>query len=220
MLEGLFETKRREIAEVLTMLEKEMPTSFFDIQVHLLVHLVDEVKLAGVVSSRWMFFVERYMKTLKDFVRQRAQPEASMAEGWLVYESMHYINEYLSMVDSNIPLFWDEKEDEKIDGEVLQGVGKEFSLSEDMRDAINTFILFNHEKTLKWIELFEEEKSRNASQQRKKQRTRNTKCSTHWLCKKLKEAQLQGKRVSKEELDIAMGCDWKVISTYNHIFLI
>ena len=74
MSEGLFEEKKREIAEIMTLLEKEMPTSFFDIQVHLLVHLVDEVKIVGVVSSRWMFFVERYMKTLKDFVRQRAQP--------------------------------------------------------------------------------------------------------------------------------------------------
>ena len=81
MPEGLFDTKRREIVEVLTMLEKEMATSFFNIQVHFLVHLCDEVKLVGVVSSRWMFFVERYMKTLKDFVSQRDQPKASMAEG-------------------------------------------------------------------------------------------------------------------------------------------
>ena len=101
-----------------------MPTSFFDIQVHLLVHLVDEIKVVGVVSSRWMFFVERYMKTLKDFVHQRAQPKASMAKGWLVYESMHYITKYLSMVDSCSPRLWAENEDEKMDGEVLQGVGK------------------------------------------------------------------------------------------------
>ena len=67
-----------------------------------------------------------------------------------------------------------------------------------MCDDINTFILYNHEKTIKWNKLFEEEKSHNASKQRKKKRTRNTKCSTDWLCKKLKEAQLQGKRVSKE----------------------
>ena len=146
MSEGLFEEKKREIVEILTLLEKEMPTSLFDIQVHLLVHLVDEVKVAGVVSSRWMFFVERYMKTLKDFVRQRAQPEASMAEGWLVYESMHYITKYLSIVDSCSPCLWIENEDEKMDGEVLQGVGKEFTLSKDMCDAIDTFILYNHEK--------------------------------------------------------------------------
>ena len=217
MSEGLFEEKKREIVEIMTMLEKEMPTSFFDIQVHLLVHLVDEVKLTGVVSSRWMFFVERYMKTLKDFVRQRAQPEASMAEGWLVYESMHYITEYLSMVDSCSPHLWDENEDEKMDGEVLQGVGKEFMLSEDMRDAINTFILYNHEKTIKWIDLFEEEKIQSVTQQRKKQRTRNTKCCIDWLSKKLKEARNKRERISKEEFDIAMGCDWKVIFIYHNI---
>ena len=47
-----------------------------------------------------------------------------MVEVCLVYESMHYITEYLSMVDSNSPHLWDDKEDEKIDGEVLEGVGK------------------------------------------------------------------------------------------------
>jgi hypothetical protein len=80
-----------------------------------------------------------------------------------------------------------------------------------MRDAINTFILYDHEKTIKWIELFEEEKRRNASRQRKNQWTRNTKFSIDWLCKKLKEAQLQGKHVSEQEYDIAMRSDWKVI---------
>ena len=74
MSKGLFEEKKREIAKIMTLLKKEMATSFYDVQVHLLVHLVDEVKVAGVVFGRWMFFVERYMKTLKDFVRQRAQP--------------------------------------------------------------------------------------------------------------------------------------------------
>ena len=49
------------------------------------------------------------MKTLKDFVHQRAQLELFMAEGWLVYEYMHYITEYLSMVD--LGNLWDEIED-------------------------------------------------------------------------------------------------------------
>ena len=77
------------------------------------------------------------------------------------------------MVDSNNPGLWDENEDEKMDGEVLQGVGKEFMLSEEMRDAINTFILYNHERTIKWINLFEEEKMKSERKQRKMGRTRN-----------------------------------------------
>ena len=56
---------------------------------------MDEVALAGVVHARWMFFLECFMKTLKGFVRQRARPEASMVEGWLVQESMAHIVEFL-----------------------------------------------------------------------------------------------------------------------------
>lgn len=82
-------------AEVLCMLEKYFPTSILTIQVHLMVHLVHEIKIAGVVHSRGMFFLEIFMKTLKGFVRQRARPEGSMAEGWLVQESLVYISEFL-----------------------------------------------------------------------------------------------------------------------------
>ena len=48
--------------ETVCMLEKFFPTSILTIQVHLLVHIVDEVAIAGVVHSRWMLFLERFMK--------------------------------------------------------------------------------------------------------------------------------------------------------------
>ena len=40
---------RQEIVEIFCMFEKELPTSFMDLQVHLLIHLVDEVELVRVV---------------------------------------------------------------------------------------------------------------------------------------------------------------------------
>ena len=55
------------IVEIICMFENELPTSFMDLQVHLLIHLVDEVELVGVVSCHWMFFIERYMKKLNGF---------------------------------------------------------------------------------------------------------------------------------------------------------
>lgn len=58
----------QEIYEIVCMFEKELPASFIDLQVHLLIHLVDEAKLVDVVSYHWMFFLERYMKKLKGFV--------------------------------------------------------------------------------------------------------------------------------------------------------
>ena len=81
--------------EIVCMFEKELPTSFMDLQVHLLIHLFYEVKLVGVVSSHWMFFLERYMKKLKGFIRQMEKPEGSMAEGYISYESLYYASEYI-----------------------------------------------------------------------------------------------------------------------------
>ena len=86
---------RQEIVEIFCMFEKELPMSFMDLQVHLLIHLVDEVELVGVVSCHWMFFLERYMKKLKGFVRRKEKPEGSMAEGYISYESFYYASEYI-----------------------------------------------------------------------------------------------------------------------------
>jgi hypothetical protein len=43
------------VAEVVCKLEKAFRPSFFDCQVHLLVHLVDEIAIAGPVHCRWMY---------------------------------------------------------------------------------------------------------------------------------------------------------------------
>ena len=89
----------QEIANIVCMFEKELPTSFMDLQVHLLIHLVDEVELVGVVSCRWMFFLERYMKKLKGFVQQRAKP-GSMEKGYISYESFYYASEYIKQIEN------------------------------------------------------------------------------------------------------------------------
>ena len=43
---------RQEIVDIVYMFEKELFTSFMDLQVHFLIHLVDEVELVWVVSCR------------------------------------------------------------------------------------------------------------------------------------------------------------------------
>jgi hypothetical protein len=60
---------------VIALLQRQLPTSLFDSQQHLMIYLVDEVRMTGPMSCRWMFFIERYMKTLKDFVRQKTKSE-------------------------------------------------------------------------------------------------------------------------------------------------
>jgi hypothetical protein len=51
------------------MFEKELPMSSMDLQVLIIIQLSDEAELDGVVSCRWVLFLERYMKQLKGFIR-------------------------------------------------------------------------------------------------------------------------------------------------------
>ena len=116
----------QEISKIVCMFKKELLTSFMDLKVHLLMHLVDEVELIGVVSCRWMFFLERYMKKLKGFVRQREKAEGSMEKGYIPYESFYYSSEYINQID-NTPgvVIWDnERDEEKREGDLLQTNGK------------------------------------------------------------------------------------------------
>ena len=69
--------------------------------------------------------VERQLKSLKDLVRQRACPDGSMVEGYMVYQCMVYISEYLPKLAENInvPRIWHLNSINKFEGEVLLGKG-------------------------------------------------------------------------------------------------
>lgn len=58
-IEHFVELKERIII-ILCELEKIFPPAFFDIMVHLLVHLAKEAAIAGPVHYRWMYPIERY----------------------------------------------------------------------------------------------------------------------------------------------------------------
>jgi hypothetical protein len=68
-----------EITEILCELEKIFLPAVFDIMVHLLIHLVNEVRFGGPVQYRWMYFMERYLCKLKSYVRNKNRPEGSIA---------------------------------------------------------------------------------------------------------------------------------------------
>ena len=87
---------QNEIVVILCELEMFFPPSFFDIMVHLVVHLVRKVRLCGPVYLRWMYPVERYMKILKGYVKNHYRPEASMIERYIAEESIEFCSEYMS----------------------------------------------------------------------------------------------------------------------------
>ncbi|XP_038986541.1 uncharacterized protein LOC120112028 [Phoenix dactylifera] len=81
-------------------MEKIFPPGFFTIMVHLLIHLAAEAKLGGPVHYRWMYPIERFLMRLKDYVRNRAYPEGSIAEGYIAEECLTFCSRYLEGVET------------------------------------------------------------------------------------------------------------------------
>ena len=91
VVEGL----KKEIPVILCKLEKIFPPAFFDVMMHLPIHLPEEALLRGPVHYGWMFPVERKLGYLKGTVRNKARPEGSIAETYIVDESSTFVSRYL-----------------------------------------------------------------------------------------------------------------------------
>jgi hypothetical protein len=64
---------KKEIPIILVKFEKNLPPAFFDVMIHLAVHLPDEALLRGPVQYGWMYPIERRLYTLKRYVRNRSR---------------------------------------------------------------------------------------------------------------------------------------------------
>nr|XP_018632514.1 uncharacterized protein LOC108948185 [Nicotiana tomentosiformis] len=72
-----------KIPELLSTMEKLFHPGFFTVMVHMVIHLATEAKHTGPIHYRWMYPIERYLGTLKSYVRNRACPEGSIAEAYI-----------------------------------------------------------------------------------------------------------------------------------------
>ena len=82
--------------------------------------------MCGPVQTRSMWMVERHLKFMKGLVQQRTCPERYMVEGYMVYQTMVYISEYLPKFLANIHVddIWDPKSIKIFEGEYLMGKGR------------------------------------------------------------------------------------------------
>jgi len=92
----------KTIPETLCQLEMIFPPAFFDIMMHLPIHLAEEALLAGPVLYRWMYPIERYLRTLKGYVRNKAHPEGSIAEGYILEECMTFCSRFVDGMPTKI----------------------------------------------------------------------------------------------------------------------
>ncbi|KAL8156034.1 hypothetical protein AgCh_001200 [Apium graveolens] len=139
---------KEEIIEILCQLENVFTNAFFDIMVHLPVHLCKEIQYGGPVQQRWMYFIERYLGVLKKYVRNGSKPERSIAEGYLAHECLTFCARFLND-DQNKSV----NESPSVNGEKSgyaiglgkSKYGKDINLGEDTWIMAHRYILFNYD---------------------------------------------------------------------------
>jgi hypothetical protein len=68
---------------------------FFDMQQHLMIHLVDQILTLGPLYLHSMFLYEWYLTVLKNYVRNRSHPEGSIMEGYTIEEVVECCTDYV-----------------------------------------------------------------------------------------------------------------------------
>ena len=97
------ERLKEEIVVILCELEMYFPPAFFNVMVHLLVHIVPEIKDPGPLFLHQMMSSERVNGFIKGYVRNRARPDGSIVQGFLTEECISFCQNYME-VDSSIGL--------------------------------------------------------------------------------------------------------------------
>ena len=82
------------IAITLCKLEKIFPPSMFDVMMHLPIHLAQQAMVGGPVQYRWMYPIERFLRRLKSFVKNKARPEGAIAEAVVLQECVTLCSMY------------------------------------------------------------------------------------------------------------------------------
>ncbi|XP_058006773.1 uncharacterized protein LOC110657485 [Hevea brasiliensis] len=96
----VLEQLEKQIPITLCKLEMIFPPSFFDIMVHLPMHLANEAKIGGPVQYRWMYPIERALYSFKSCIRNRACVEGSIAEAYIANECMTLCSRYLHGIET------------------------------------------------------------------------------------------------------------------------
>jgi hypothetical protein len=84
-----------DVVQCLVSFELLFLPSFFNIMMHLLVHLVEEIRILGPVFLHNMFPFKRFMGVLKKYVCNRARPEGSISKGYGTEEVIEFCVEFL-----------------------------------------------------------------------------------------------------------------------------
>ncbi|KAA0035027.1 hypothetical protein E5676_scaffold155G00610 [Cucumis melo var. makuwa] len=100
-----------------------------DVVLHLAVHLPYEMKINGLVSYSWIYPIERSLRTLKQYVRNKARLEGSITEAYVMNESSTFCSRYLRGIETRFTR--DERNDDTIVEDEMLELRESANLSDD-----------------------------------------------------------------------------------------
>ncbi|TYK04284.1 Transposon, En/Spm-like protein [Cucumis melo var. makuwa] len=100
-----------DIVLILCKLEKIFPPAFFDVMVHLVVHLPWEARIVGPVGYSWTYPIER----------NKARPEGSIAKAYVINESLNFCSMYLRDIETRFNR--GDRNNDDIDDEEINNYG-------------------------------------------------------------------------------------------------
>lgn len=103
---------------------------FFDIMTHLVIHFMEEVDICWPVQLRWCYLVECYLDVPTKNVQDKSKPEACMASGYSVDESLGLCSKYFALFPHIRWHVWDWEEEQKIERAISIGKGTLKQLSD------------------------------------------------------------------------------------------
>ena len=115
---------------------------FFDIMSHLSMHLVEELFILGPMHVQWMYSLMQTMGSLKNQVKNKARPEASIAHGYLRDKTMRFLISYMEGYDVIQTRVWDAKDSDEY--EVVEGADTNHRLTNALRDEAHRYVLWNN----------------------------------------------------------------------------
>ncbi|KAK1417966.1 hypothetical protein QVD17_27102 [Tagetes erecta] len=201
------DTWQKEIIITLCELEMYFPPSFFDVMVHLVIHIVGEIKACGPVFLRYMYPFERYMGFLKGYVRNRNRPEGSIVEGYASEELIEFCTDYLEGVKSiGVPR---SRHSGKLEG--VGGVGmKTFYPDHESLGRAHFYVIKHMAVLAPYVkEHMKELKSTNQGKTERWLKIKHNKEFSEWLKKKITSTPNVDKVVEK----LGHGPDFRV-TTY------
>nr|GEU65102.1 hypothetical protein [Tanacetum cinerariifolium] len=96
MVDDMLKAQSKMI-DILCNLELIYPPPFFDIMIHLVIHLPLEDIFGGPIRPWLIYLFERYMKKLKNYIRNKAKPDGSIAKGYVAEKALtigsHYFRD-------------------------------------------------------------------------------------------------------------------------------